>query len=155
MKKERREFTRIPIPWDQSATFLRAGLQQFTVHLVNALPQGYAVTCPRRLQVSRGDLLRLRTSEGWVEVRVAGMDPVSDETYPEEYDCILGLSRVRNLGYELDDNWIVAVGVRRASLLLAALVLTGALVGSVLLPQSQASWRRLQAAISAVAMGKW
>jgi hypothetical protein len=57
MSGERREFTRIPIPRDQSATLLRAGRREFNVHLIDATPQGYSVTCPEKLTVSRGDLL--------------------------------------------------------------------------------------------------
>jgi hypothetical protein len=74
MITDQREFSRIPIPLDQSATFLRAGLRQFTVDLIDASPVGFAVTCPERLEVKIGDIHQLRTSEGWLEVRVARIE---------------------------------------------------------------------------------
>ena len=137
---DRREFTRIPIPWDQSATFLRSGFRQFTVHLIDATPQGYSITCPERLTVGRGDLLQLRTSGGWVEVRVANVKPLGSDDFPAEYDCLLGLARVRDLGFGPDENWLVSLGPRSASILLAIAFLAALAIGGVFLSTSDHHW---------------
>jgi len=126
---ERREFTRVPIPRDQSATFLRAGIQQFTVHLMDATPQGFAVTCPERLTVSKGDILQLRTSEGWIEARVARLEPFEEHhDYDEEFDCFLGLERLRCLGYSPDGAFVTVYNPRILAIALgSALILLVAL----------------------------
>ena len=151
MSDERREFTRLRIPRDQSATFLRAGLQQFTVHLIDATPQGFAVTCPERLEVSKGDTLQLRTSEGWVEVRVARIEPLeNEEDFPEEYDCFLGLQRVRALGYGPDE-FVVTAGnpyLYLGGLILALMI--GLVAGSVFLPQGKSAWRSVQNSVASL-----
>ena len=151
MPTERRNFTRIPIPWDQSATFLRSGLQQFTVHLINATPQGFAVTCPERLNVNKGDTLQLRTSEGWVEVRVARIEPFeNDQDFPEEYDCYLGLQRLRELGYEPDNYFVTASNPRLFLCGLFLALVVAALAAAFFLPQSKSAWRDLQSAFTSL-----
>src|SRR5436190_4877676 len=154
MKGERRKHFRVPIPLDQSATFLRAGRRQFTVHVINASPQGFAVTCPKSLDAGRGDILRLRLSEGWVEVRVANMDALEGDTYPEEYDCALGLIRLRSLGYGPDDDWVVSTRTQRPLLLLTATVLIGLLVGFVFSRQSPPALRQVIAAFKSIALSR-
>jgi hypothetical protein len=149
MSKNRREFTRLRIPREQSATFLRAGLRQFTVHLIDATAQGFAVTCPARLEVCCGDTLQLRTSEGWIEVRVARVEPLENSgEFSEEYDCFIGLQRVRALGFEPDD-FVVTAGNPYLYFcgLFVALVL-GLVLGIVLLPRSNATWRSVQNSVT-------
>jgi hypothetical protein len=147
MEPERREFSRIPIPFGQSATFLRKGRQQFTVHLLNASPQGYAVTCPERLTVGQNDVLQLRTSEGWVEVRVARIEPFEVGTdIDDEFDCFIGLERLRDLGYGPDDafvmagnpRWVLACGMALAFAL-------GVIAVVLLVPTFNSDWPRIPA----------
>jgi hypothetical protein len=145
MNSERRAFSRIPVPWDQSATFLRAGLRQFTVHLINASPHGFCVTCPERLGgVGLGTILQIRTSEGWIETRVANIEPLDGDKYPEEYDSALGLVRLRNLGYGPDDNWLVPIVSHHGSVLRAVAVIAGLVIAGMLLPQSKPVWEWLR-----------
>src|SRR5688572_20609173 len=145
MTHERRTWSRIPVPWDQSVTFLRAGLRQFTVHLINTSPQGFCVTCPERLKsVGVGTKLQLRTSEGWIEARIVNIEPLDGDKYPEEYDSALGLVRLRDLGYGPDDNWLVPIFSRRGAFLRAVAVLCGLVAASILLPHSKPAWEWLQ-----------
>ena len=110
MATERREFSRIPIPLDQSGTFLRTGDEEFNVHLIDASPVGLALTCPERLEVKIGDIHRVRTSEGWLEARVVRIGPLPNgEEYPLEYDCLVRLERLRNLDNEPDHNFPVGM----------------------------------------------
>ena len=151
MAGERREFSRIPIPFDQSATFLRAGIQQYTVHLIDATPQGYAVTCPERLNVSKGDVFQLRTSEGWVEVRVARIEPLDDTSrYDEEYDCFIGLQRLRHLGYAPDDIFVTAGSPRVLVLGLVVAIVIGLVTGAMFLPQSKFDLRAIRSSINSI-----
>jgi hypothetical protein len=138
MLSERRNLSRIPIPLAQSATLLRRGFAQFRVHLVDQSPTGFAITGPRRLNIQRGDLLQIRTNEGWIEVRLAHIGPLETDDYPADFDCILGVERVRNLGFGPDANWLAAVGPRRAMGLVAVAIFAGVLAGSLLLAQPKA-----------------
>jgi len=98
MVNERREFSRIPIPADQAATVLYAGRRPSVVQLVDASPYGFAITCPVTLKAKCGALLRIRTTEGWHEVRVVRVEANGDSQR-------LGLERVRYLGEQLQPSW--------------------------------------------------
>jgi hypothetical protein len=129
MTRERRDALRIPIPSDEADTLMRAGVRQFKVHLLDMSRQGFAVTCPESLRVEKGEILRLRTTEGWYDVRVVRIEPIEEGRFPFEYDCFLGLERLEYLGYGPDHNWLASVGIGRASLLIGAAVLMGIVIG--------------------------
>jgi len=141
MPRERRESVRLPIPWDQSIAFLRKGRVQYSVQLIDTSRGGFAITCPERLTVNQGDLLRLRTSDGWFEVRVVNIKPLEEGAYPAAFDCSLGVLRLRDLHYGPDDEWVI-IDAHVKPLILAAVVLTALLTLSLLLPQSRAFWRQ-------------
>src|SRR4051812_38395936 len=133
MATEKREFSRIPIPLDQSGTLLRVGDEEFNVHLIDASPVGFALTCPKGLNVKIGDIYRVRTSEGWLEARVVRIGPLPNgEEYPAEYDCLVRLERLRDLDNEPDYDLPAAMTGRRAVLLLSAGVVLGLFLGGLL-----------------------
>jgi hypothetical protein len=137
MTSERRYHSRIPIPGDQSSAVLRAGRRRFAVRLVDVSAFGYAIVCPPKLNPRRGDLLKLGTNAGWVEVEVIRIQDEGDET-------IVGLKRVRDLHEKPDASFLDAIGGRAAALFVVAALLAGLVFGAVLFADSKHPWRRLQ-----------
>jgi hypothetical protein len=93
---------------------LRAGLQQRSVHILDISATGFAVACPEDLKVFCGQLLKIRVTEGWYNVRVARIGPLEANDLPLEYDCALGLERLEYEGYGPDH---IATGRQLAVLL--------------------------------------
>jgi hypothetical protein len=89
MTAEQRAAFRVPVPEDQSQAVLRMGMKDFKVRVLNASATGFSLSCPV-LDVECGELLKLCTSSGWVEIRVAFIGP-SSEGYR------LGVERVREI----------------------------------------------------------
>ena len=135
MINERRKFSRIPIPPDQATTTLLFGRRQFTVRLLDASPFGFAIECPVSLVASCGALLRIHTTEGWLEVRVVRLQANGESVR-------LGVQRVRYLGEQID-----AGGSQRfvLALVLVGALATGVAAGAFLCPDL---WHNMTQAIA-------
>jgi hypothetical protein len=87
---DQRKSFRILMPDGQEMGVLRAGRREVKVRIVDASAGGFALASNTILPVRRGDLLRLRTSAGWHEVRVARQESYTDGVF-------LGVERVSDI----------------------------------------------------------
>jgi hypothetical protein len=92
MDTDQRKSFRILVPDGQEQAVLKFGRRSLTVRMVDSSAGGFAVASPEALNVKRGDVLRLRTSAGWHEVRIVRLESFSD-------GMLIGLERLR----EIDD----------------------------------------------------
>jgi hypothetical protein len=76
-----RKSFRILVPDGQEQGLLRVGRREATVRVVDSSAGGFALACSKTLPVNRGDVLRLRTSAGWHEVRVVRQESYTDGVF--------------------------------------------------------------------------
>jgi hypothetical protein len=89
MSSDQRAAFRFTVPLGQDQAVLRIGRKNISVRLINTSATGFLLACPK-LAVADGDVLQLRTSAGWSEIRIAFID-ANDE------GCRLGVERVRDI----------------------------------------------------------
>ena len=81
MDQDLRKSFRILVPEGQEQALLRVGRREATVRVVDSSAGGFALACNQTLPVCRGDVLRLRTSAGWHEVRVVRQESYTDGVF--------------------------------------------------------------------------
>ena len=90
MDCDQRKSFRILIPEGQVQAVLKVGRRAVTVRMVDSSAGGFAVASPEVLPVKRGDVLRLRTSAGWHEVRVVRQESFTD-------GMLIGVERLKDI----------------------------------------------------------
>ena len=90
MDSDQRKTFRILVPEGQEQAVLKVGRRSVTVRMVDSSAGGFAVASPGVLKVKRGEVLRLRTSAGWHEVRIVRLESFSD-------GMLIGMARMRDI----------------------------------------------------------
>lgn len=90
MDCDQRKTFRILVPDGQLQAVLKVGRRAVTVRMVDSSAGGFAVASHEVLPVKRGDVLRLRTSAGWHEVRVVRQESFSD-------GMLIGVQRLKDI----------------------------------------------------------
>ena len=123
MSGDRRRWFRCIVLEGNDQALLRAGEQESVVRLTNTSAGGFAAICQDPLDVELGELLLMRTTVGWIEVRVVRLQVQGDRTH-------VGLERVRELGDRLKRSWLDMVGGRAGALMLAGALVVGLVLGA-------------------------
>jgi hypothetical protein len=90
MDSDQRKSFRILAPDGQLQGVLCVGRRSTTVRIVDSSAGGFALASNETLPVKKGDLLRLRTSAGWHEVRIARQEYYTD-------GVLLGVERLADI----------------------------------------------------------
>jgi hypothetical protein len=89
MSRDQRASFRFSLPKGQDRAILRVGWRNFSARVLNASASGFLIACPL-LEISRGEVLWLRTTAAWTEIRVVFVEHGDEETR-------LGVERIREL----------------------------------------------------------
>ena len=90
MSNEQRQSFRIRVPEELEQAVLRVGGRTVTVRMIDESAGGFAISSAKPISASQGEILRLRTSAGWHEVKVIHVVPCDN-------GVIVGLVRLQDL----------------------------------------------------------
>src|SRR5262245_20674244 len=142
MTTQRREYSRIPMPSEQSNTVVIARGSRLPVRMIDAAPFGYAFAGPATLKVSCGDHLKLLCMSEWIEVRVVRAEPLDQELF-------VGVARVRGLGtIPPDERWLLPFGGHLGLWAVVFALALGILVGAWLITRPQGLWQQVPSLVS-------